>query len=194
LPADAREAIGSALAAEGHESVSSLEPSAVVPPPAPVSVPLATYRYVAPPERIRQAYAVAVAAGVLAFVTSLPALGELASPPAPGWVWILIPFVLVQAGYAFWLANLPDWSTVWVGMALFVVLAAIDASGLAIVLATPVDRSLPWGLDEVRASAATWCAAKLALDGGLASAAGWISSRWRREYVEAKTAARRPRR
>ncbi len=161
----------------------------ILPPPPPPSKSHGD-RYIAPPERIRLAYGIAVIAGVLAFAAAMPAFGELRHPPAPAWAWILIFLWLVQIGYAFWLASLPDWSTVWLGMALYGLLAALAAFVLVVAIVTPATRELPLGLEEVRSSLAGWCALMLVFDGALAYAAGWISARWRREYVAAKAAAR----
>jgi hypothetical protein len=163
----------------------------VLPPPPPPANSPQTHKYVAPAGRLRLAYGVAATAGVLAFLTAAPAFGELQHPPAPGWVWILLLLSVVQFGYAFWLASLPDWSTVWIGMALYAILATLEAFGLAVAMATPTTRAIPLGLEQVRSSLGGWCALQLVLCAGLAYAAGWISARWRREYLEAKAAARR---
>lgn len=169
---------------EPPSAANPVDSAPILPPPLPKGL---ADRYVAPPERIRLAYGIAVIAGVLAFVTAMPAFGELQHPPAPGWVWILILLWLVQVGYAFWLASLPDWSTVWLGMVLYALLATLAAIGLVVAIATPTTRTLPLALDDVRQSLAPWSAMLLLFDGALACAAGWISARWRREYVAART-------
>jgi hypothetical protein len=144
--------------------------------------------YESRPEQIRAAYVLSIVTGALAMLGAWPALVALGHPPAAGWVWIVLLLAAVEVTYAIWLASLPDWSTLWIGMVLCAGLAAIQALALGLVMATPAMRSLPIGLDEVRTSLGSWSACLLALHAGLAYAAGWISTRWRREYERWKLA------
>lgn len=159
-----------------------LPTTSVAPPPRPSALQSLPRGYVAEPAQLRWAYTIALIAGGIAILSAWPALAALRHPPVAGWVWVVVGLSLVQVAYALWLAGLPDWSTLWIGMALGTILAALDGIGLAIAMATPVARSLPLGLDDVRTTLGTWSAALLVLHGGLAYAAGWISARWRRDY------------
>jgi len=145
--------------------------------------------YESRPERIRAAYLVATIAGALALLGTWPALVALGHPPTAGWVWLVLLLSLVEVAYALWLASLPDWSTLWIGMALSAGVAAVYALTLGLVMAMPASRSLPLGLDDVRSSLGSWSLTLLVLHAGLACAAGWISSGWRREYQRWKALA-----
>lgn len=186
-PPRSGDTFGSATSPFDFSPAAHVAPSAtpLVAPP-----PLANQSrvYESRPEQIRAAYAISIVTGVLAFLGASPALVALGHPPVAGWVWIVILLSAIEVAYALWLASLPDWSTLWVGMALCAGLAAIQALLLGLVMAMPVTRSLPLGLDDVRTSLGSWSACLMALHGGLAYAAGWISSRWRREYRKWKQA------
>lgn len=158
---------------------------ALSPPPPPVAAPIFENQlpvYTSRPQQIRAAYIVSSVAGALAFLGACPALLALRHPPVAGWVWLVLLLTLIEIAYALWLASLPDWSTLWVGMALGAAVAVLYALVLVAAMATPESRSLPIGLDDVRSSLGGWAVLLLVSHSALAYVAGWISSRWRRDY------------
>lgn len=166
--------------------------SALTEPPVAAAVfPNQPRVYESRPAQIRAAYIMSSVTGAVAILGASPALLALRHPPVAGWVWLVLLFTLIEIAYALWLASLPDWSTLWVGMALGAAVAAIYALVLVAAMATPESRSLPIGLDDLRSSLGVWAVLLFALHGGLAYAAGWISSRWRRDYETWKLSASR---
>lgn len=160
-----------------------VEPGAVaLPPPLPPVVTPAADHYVADASWRYRTYAVAVGFGMAGLAGAWLALAALQRSPAPAWSWIVLLLSLLQAAYVLWLVSLPDWSTLWIGAAIYLAATAVDALGLGLVLAMPATRALPLGLESVRGSLAGWFGAALFVHAGLAFAAGMITRAWRREY------------
>jgi len=117
---------------------------------------------------------------LLVVTGAVPAWGHLNVAAAPGWARLILLVALLQLAYLAWMAISPDWSTVWVVMVVFAVVAAFCALATAVAVATPADRALPLGLDAVREKMARWCVAALLLNVLGTYLCGRTSVRWRR--------------
>lgn len=103
-----------------------------------------------------------------------PAVSHLRLNAAPAWAQVMLLTAGAQLAYVVWLALLPDYSTLRVGMLLFGASAALDALGLVAVLS-----GAAWlGLVTSGATAAVWCGGCLLAMGGLSYACGRIGKRW----------------
>lgn len=109
---------------------------------------------------------------------------------AAGWARLVLIVGLVQVGYVLWMVNRPDWASVWVVMLVFAAVAAIYAVATAIVTATPADKPMMLGMEDVRRTARIWTVAVLAVMSLAAYLCGRVSSRWHRMF-ELEMAGRR---
>jgi hypothetical protein len=126
-----------------------------------------------------------LAAGLLAITVlgALPAQNYFRLGGAPAWAQLILIVSALQLVYIFWMATLPDWSSVWVLMLVFAVVAALYGLVLAVALVAPPDPSMPLDLYPVRRLAAPWCAAMILLTFLGAYLCGRFSYRWYRSYV-----------
>jgi hypothetical protein len=111
-------------------------------------------------------------------------LGHLDMEKAPGWARAACFVAVLQLVYIAWMANAPDWGSVWVVMLVFALTATGYAAATAIALATQLHESLPLGLAEVRNSAGKWCAAVMAVMALATYLCGRLSTRWNRQFRE----------
>lgn len=132
------------------------------------------------------AWLLAVAMAVVVLFCAAPALKHVNLLHAPGWARIVLLLAVVQLIYVVWMAVMPDWSTVWIGMLVFAGGAAVYGLGLAVALATPSKKHMILGMDEVKQTAAGWCVAVMVLSALLVYVCGRISAHWRRAYEAAK--------
>lgn len=102
-----------------------------------------------------------------------PAVGHLRLNAAPAWAQAMLLLAGAQLVYAVWLALLPDYSTLRVGLFLFAASALFQALGFVVSLSTPsmVGLSSP-------GTAATWCGGCLVAMAGLSYACAKIAARW----------------
>ena len=142
-------------------------------------------------EALQTSYWLAVVLAMVTFCNFAPNINHLNIPRAPGWSQLLLVMVTLQAFFVIWLASLPDWSTLWAGMLLFAVLAAIYAVGAAMMLATPASDPLILGLGAVRRTALGWCAANVLLMGLVSYGCGRTSKSWQRKARQAAFRATR---
>ncbi len=159
-------------------------PAAVVTP----DEPLEGYQ----PDRgkLQTVHLLAVALGALTIFAAAPALKHLNLVEAPGWARVLLVMSALQLLYVAWMVSLPDWSTVWIGMVVFAVAAAIYGMGWAIVAFTPHDKTIDiLGLEDVRRGASGWCLAMLLLTTLMTYCCGRISAKWRKAWELAKAQA-----
>jgi hypothetical protein len=138
------------------------------------------------PAWVQTVYYLGVGMLVVTLFCAAPALRHLNLATAPGWARLVLLLCALQLVYIAWIVTLPDWSTVWVGMLVFALLAAIYGMGMAVAMATPLDRPLPLGMNEVRYTAAGWCMAVVLLAGLMTYFCGRISFRWRRAFEMSK--------
>lgn len=101
---------------------------------------------------------------------------------APGWARVVLLMAGLQIVYIAWMLNAPDWASVWVVMLVFASVSAVYGTATAAALATPVDRPMLLGMEEVRFSAATWCGAVLAVMALATYLCGRLSAKWRRSW------------
>ena len=105
------------------------------------------------------------------------------SPGVSRWAFLILMLGIVQVAYAVYIAQLPDWSSVWVLALVSLTLASAYAMILAVVLLSATDNGvIAWlHLDQApRAKAARWCFMMLSLTSLLAYFAGRFSVRWHR--------------
>lgn len=171
----------------------AMAPSGAAPPYAPAMMAPAPFVRAAAPEVyepepawVQTVYFLAVGLVVVTLFCAAPATKHLNLAEAPGWARIVLLLSALQLVYIAWMVSLPDWSTVWVGMLVFAIVASIYGMGMAIVMATPRDRPLMLGMDAVRYSAAGWCLAVVLLTSLMTYFCGRISFRWRRAFEVAK--------
>ena len=109
---------------------------------------------------------------------------------APGWARIVLMVGLLQIVYVLWMVNRPDWASVWVVMVVFAAASAMYALASAVATATPADKPMLLGMEEVRRSARLWTVAVLAVMSLATYFCGRVASRWHRIF-ELEMAGRR---
>jgi hypothetical protein len=111
---------------------------------------------------------------------------DVAAPHVARWALVLLWLGLVQAAYACYLFQLPDWTSVWVVTLYSLALAGLYALMLGLLLIARADSLLvgPRGLqlaDKLAGGrAALWCLAMTSVSIILAFFAGRLSLQWRR--------------
>jgi hypothetical protein len=110
---------------------------------------------------------------------------EFASPQThfvARWALVLFFLGIVQIGYAVYLFQLPDWTSVWVVTMVSLLLAALYAGVLGLVLITRDDgwivQSLQLADKLAGGKAALWCLAMVCLSTILAFFSGRLSVKW----------------
>lgn len=142
------------------------------------------------PQQIENVYWLALVLVFVIVFTSAPALGYLRLDEAPRWAQAMLLVAGLQAAYAAWLAIVPDWSTVKVGMWLFAV-SAVSYAAASSLYGMSAGGQLPLDLTGSRASAAGWCGANSLVLALMSYACGQVSSNWRRTDSIAFSASRR---
>ena len=136
----------------------------------------------------RSAMYLALAVAFVGLFSGIPAIVYMAqhvplgSLAMPRWVACLLMLSGLQLAYAFYVAQLPDWSTVWVVAITMVGVATLNS----LLLATTLLSSGTGGMigllelhDQVRGGrAAGWCFIMLCLSITVAYCAGRMASRW----------------
>ena len=131
--------------------------------------------------KVQTVHMLAVALAAVACFNAGPAIFKHANLwQAPDWARLVLVVAVIQLVYVAWMASIPDWSTVWVGMLVFALVCAAHAVAMAVVMFTPLDTPLVLGLENVRHTAAGWCFAVLSLNGMLTYACGRVAAKWRR--------------
>jgi hypothetical protein len=147
------------------------------------SMPLDAYE---PDEgRTWAARGLAVLLAVAVALTLIPVIrlpGHLNPETAPAWARIILSMAVLQIVYVLWMANAPDWGSVWVVMLVFAFTATAYAVVTAVASFTPLHYPLPLGMTEVRDSAHKWCAAVLAVMCLATYLCGRLSTRWNRAF------------
>lgn len=131
-------------------------------------------------------YLLATGLAAVVIISSVPAVPHWNLAAAPGWaraIWLL---AAVQLAYVVWMVALPDWSTVWVGMWLFAVSAAVYAMIFVVVAFTERGRPIMLSLEDVRSNATGWCAIMVLLMSLMSYVSGRVSMAWRRAFELAK--------
>lgn len=102
-----------------------------------------------------------------------PAVGHLRLNAAPAWAQAMLLLAGAQLVYAVWLALLPDYSTLRVGLFLFAASALLEGLGMVGSLSTPAILDL-----SSRGTAAVWCGGCLVAMAGLSYACAKVAARW----------------
>jgi hypothetical protein len=134
------------------------------------------------PGKLQTVYLLTVVLGAGVALSAAPALPYLNLLEAPGWARIVLLVAALQLVYIAWMASIPDWSTVWIGMVVFALAAAFYGAGTAVLMFTPPDRVVPLDLHDLRDKAKGWCAAMLLLNTLMTYGCGRVAGRWRRQY------------
>jgi hypothetical protein len=145
--------------------------------------------------KVQTVYMLAIALGAFTAFAAAPALQHINLLDAPWWARIVLILSAVQLIYIAWMVSLPDWSTVWIGMAVFALVSAVYGVGCAIVVATPeldainfLDLDGPESDPLFRKKVAAWCAVMLLLGTVLTYACGRFAGKWRKQYELVKAA------
>jgi hypothetical protein len=177
---------------ENMPEVQNLEPpgpeySAIpVVQPAPAKGTAASFALKATQGRARTVYMLGLVLGLIVLASLFPALSHLNIVKAPGWARGIFLIAALQLVYIAWMMALPDWSTVWVGMWLFALVAAIYAMVLVIVVLTADGMPMMLSLDEVRQPAKSWAAIMVLMMGLMSYVCGRVSMSWRKAFELAK--------
>ena len=131
--------------------------------------------YQASPAEIRAVYRLAalLLSAVVLSVVPVVWLGHLNVVSAPGWARAVIIVAALQTLYVGWMLNAPDWATAWVVMLTFAGVATVYALATAMVMATPVDHPMIWGIGSIRHWVTPWCGGVVAV----MAAATYLSGR-----------------
>jgi hypothetical protein len=133
----------------------------------------------ATPRQLEMVYWLACLLPFAAIFCAAPAVPYVQFAGAPLWAQALIGLACLQFVYAAWLATVPDWSAVRVGIYL---LAGVTILELLAALTLPLlpDASLAAaGLAGSRGMAAAWCALSSVVSGLACGAFRWLDERWR---------------
>jgi hypothetical protein len=131
------------------------------------------------PQQIETTYWLAVVLLFVIVFAAAPSLAFLRLDKAPPWAQIMLLIAGAQLAYALWLMIVPDWSSVWIGMWVFGVSAALYAAGMGL-FALSSQAPAPLGVTASAASASGWCGAIVLVLGLLSYACGHVSVNWRR--------------
>lgn len=138
------------------------------------------------PGKLQTVYLLTVVLGAGVALSAAPALPYLNLLEAPGWARVVLLVAALQLVYIAWMASIPDWSTVWIGMVVFALAAAFYGAGTAVLMFTRPEQAVPLDLEDLRDKAKGWCAAMLLLNTLMTYACGRVAGRWRRQYELAR--------
>jgi hypothetical protein len=148
------------------------------------------------------AWQVAGAIALVAIFSMCPALidivDHLRSEESLGvgrWAWVVLLVSLLQIAYALYVAQLPDWTSLWVASLQSLAVAAGYAAMLGFVVTSRADH---WLLAFLQLSdqlaggrAALWCIAMIAAMSLLAYFSGFVSVRWHKAEIAMRALAAR---
>jgi hypothetical protein len=147
------------------------------------------------PSQLLPVYLFAMGLIALAIVQLVPAIWEIQVSLATEerivigrWVWPVFFIAALQIVYAVYLAQLPDWSSVWVVAIGMLAMTMLFAALQIVLLLSQPDNELIQLLDLQYAiqngKAKPWCVLLLLTHGIFTYLAGHISVRWHRKYRE----------
>ncbi|HVX15421.1 MAG TPA: hypothetical protein VHC22_29800 [Pirellulales bacterium] len=131
------------------------------------------------PRQLEFAYWIACLLPFVAVFCAAPALPHLQFSDAPSWAQALLCIAAVELGYAAWLAMVPDWSIVRIGMFLFGGVAALFAGSMFACLLSSQAQWMSLAMAELRATAATWCGLSAVVSACAFAACRWLDRVWR---------------
>jgi hypothetical protein len=172
-------------------------------PSAPKKEPLVSERvgYVPDQEKLTAAYVLAMLLVTLGIFSMVPGvldivryLRDMDSGPVGRWTFVVFFLGFVHLAYAFYLGQLPDWSSSWVLTAVTLLQGAVYAAVLTALQLTGGQSQFVEVLDLSRhvdnGQARAWCFVMLCLTGMVAYFCGRVSMRWRRAFVLIRAAHR----
>jgi hypothetical protein len=126
--------------------------------------------------------AVALCGAAPAVLDILDHLRTEESPGVAVWAYLALWIAVVQISYAVYLAQLPDWSSVWVGTLVTLAIAILYAMLLGLTYLSRPDSWLVQTLDLTDqlagGRAALWCLIMLCLTSLISYLGGRMSVRW----------------
>jgi hypothetical protein len=131
------------------------------------------------PRQLEVVYWLACLLPFAAVFCAAPAVPHMQFAGAPAWAQALVCMACLQLAYAAWLAMVPDWSTVRVGMYLLGAVAILDLLCAVILSSLPESPLVSLGLAGMRATASAWCILSAVVSGMVSAACRWIAHRWR---------------
>lgn len=138
---------------------------------------------------IHTVYWLAFSLAAVTLFSAAPAMRNLNLLSAPSWASVMLLVATLQFAYIIWMVLVPDWSTVWVGMIVFAVVAAMYAVMALAAMLTAAGSPLPLDLAGSRATVAGWSAAATLMNGLMVYVCGRVSAAWRergtRDHVRA---------
>jgi len=161
------------LVAASSAASARLNPSIPVASPAPRPMRLDRHW-------IQTVYWLAFALAAVTLFSAAPAMRHLNLLAAPTWARVMLLVATLQFAYIIWMVLVPDWSTVWIGMIVFAVVAAMYGMMVLAAWLTAAGNPLPFELAGSRATVAGWSAAVTLMNGLMIYVCGRISAAWRR--------------
>ncbi len=131
------------------------------------------------PGKVQSARLLALAMAATCVVGAVPGAIYLARGELPAWTVVVLGVAALQLLYLVWMASLPDWSTVWVGMLVFAASGAFYGAVSAWLLFAPPGKPLAFDLETIRRQALGWSVANLTLCTLVTYAAGRLAGSWR---------------
>lgn len=139
------------------------------------------------PGKTEQRIALQLAAvlSVAALLDLLPVvgLGYVNLRVAPPWALAAVFLAVLQAVYALWMINAPDWAAARVLMVVCAIATTIYGMLMTLTMIMPVNRSLILQLGEVRRAGPAWCGLMFFFMGAATWFCGRTSARWRRSLT-----------
>lgn len=143
------------------------------------------------PARLWKLYLLSLCVAFFAVASGLPTFHFLSSGAAlPLWAKVALGLAVMKFLYAGFMALVPDWSTVWLGMMLLALLSVMYGIGWILAAFTAPGAPMLFGLDAVREHLKFWCVLMGLSSLGLSVVCARFSHQWRRDFELELKAAR----
>ncbi|HEX7378204.1 MAG TPA: hypothetical protein VF278_13890 [Pirellulales bacterium] len=133
----------------------------------------------ATPRQLEMVYWLACLLPFAAVFTAAPAVPHIQFAGAPIWAQALLGIACLQLVYAAWLATVPDFSGVHVGVCLLAAVAALELLAAVGLPFLPESFLSFAGLSGARAAASAWCGLAAVVNGIACASCRWLERRWR---------------
>lgn len=133
----------------------------------------------ATPRQLEMVYWLACLLPFAAVFCAAPAVPYIQFAGAPPWAQGLLGIACLELIYAAWLATVPDYSAVRVGMYLLAGITAVELLAALTLPFLPDALLSSAGLAGARATAAAWCGLAVVISGLSSAACRWLQQRWR---------------
>jgi hypothetical protein len=133
--------------------------------------------------KVTTVYGLATALAAVALFGAAPAVVRMYDDgplDAPRWAQVALLIAGLQLAYVAWMASTPDWSTVWVAMWVFALVASFYALIMGVAVFTPRSRVIILEMADERDRAAGWCAAVVLLTFLATYMCGRVAFRWQK--------------